>query len=315
MFAARCIGVSLAVFVLLYVVASFGVSQGWRLMWRILESHSARRSADWLFALRVLPLSLSLTVTVVFTLPSFLLLEPHSTNEAIGTLPMVLGFFCVMLLAVGFMRAVAAQRQTSRAIEGWLNGSSAMETSTGVPVFRTGEGTPTLTVAGVRDAKVLVSEATVAALTPPELRTALRHEMVHVRRYDNLKKLIFRFVAFPGMKPLEHVWSEQTEMAADDAAVSSVNDALDLAAALIKVSKLGAVACPGELSTALLHSSMALRARVTRLFAWTQAHRPDPHRRRWWFALPPAAAAMICLVATYSSALTSMHAVTEWLVR
>lgn len=316
MFAARCIGVSLAVFVLLYVFLSLVVSRGWRQIWRIFKPHSARRSSDLLCALRVLPFSISLTITLVFTLPSFLLLEPDSTNEAIGTLPMVLGCCCLVVLAVGFIRAVAAQRQTSRAIQGWLNGSTVMETGGAeVPVFQTGEGAPTLTVAGVRDPKVLVSEATVAELTAPELRTALRHEMAHVRRYDNLKKLVFRFTAFPGMKPLEQAWSEQSEMAADDAAVSSVSDALDLAAALIKVSKLGAVRCPADLSMALLHSATALRTRVARLFTWDKTRQPETRARSWWLVLPSAAAAITCLVATYGPALTSMHAVTEWLVR
>jgi len=71
MFAARCIGVSLAVFVLLYVFLSMAVSRGWKLAWRTFRPRSARSSADLLFALRVLPLALSSVVTLTFTLPSF----------------------------------------------------------------------------------------------------------------------------------------------------------------------------------------------------------------------------------------------------
>jgi Zn-dependent protease with chaperone function len=67
------------------------------------------------------------------------------------------------------------------------------------------------------------------------LQTALNHEVAHVSRRDNLKKLLLRFVAFPGMSGLETAWLEATEMAADDAAVSTAGDALDLAAALIKL--------------------------------------------------------------------------------
>jgi Zn-dependent protease with chaperone function len=318
MFAARCIGVSLAVFMLLYVSLSLAVSRGWNLIRRWFQPRSARSSADLLFILRVLPLALSSVVTLGFTLPSFLLLEPRSTNEAIGSAPLALGFCCLILIGVGVARAWMAQLRASRALVKWLDGSMLMEsgvTQSGeaVPIFRTGKDAPTLTVAGVCAPKVLVSEAAVAMLSPAELRTALRHEIAHALRHDNLKKLVFRFSVFPAMAGLEHAWSEETEMAADDAAVSSFHDALDLAAALIKVSRLGAMESSGELTMALLHSSTALRARVQRLVAWKKERKPQTHRS-WWYAIP-AAAAVVVLVATYGSVLNQMHAVTEWLVQ
>ncbi len=314
MFAARCVGVSLAVFVLLYVFFSVAVSRGWKLVRRMLRPQSARSSADLLFALRMLPLALSSVVTVAITLPSFLLLEPRSTNEAIGTAPLALGFCCLILLGAGILRASMAQRRASRALRKWLDGSTILESAADVvPIFRTVNNAPTLTVAGVCAPKVLVSEAAVAMLNPPELRTALRHEIAHVLRYDNLKKLLFRFSVFPAMADLEHAWSEETEMAADDAAVSNFHDALDLAAALIKVSRLGPVEPAGELTMALLHSSTALSARVQRLVAWDKAKKPQAYQR-WRYALP-AAVTMVAVIANYSSVLTRMHAVTEWLVR
>jgi len=301
------------------VFLSAAVSQGWKMTWRILRPQSARSAADLLFALRILPLALSSVVTFVFTLPSFLLLEPRSTNEAIGTAPLALGFCCLILLAAGIARAAIAQRKASHALVEWLHGSILMESQiresgNAVPIFRTGNDAPTLTVAGLCAPKVLVSEAAVATLNPPELRTALRHEIAHALRYDNLKKLVFRFSAFPAMADLEHAWSEETEMAADDAAVSSFHDALDLAAALIKVSRLGPMESSSELTMALLHSSTALSARVHRLVTWNNAQKPQT-QNRWLYALPAAAAMVIGVVMTYGSALTQMHAVTEWLVR
>src|SRR5271165_2958050 len=293
MFAARCAGVSLAVFVVLYVFLSVAVSRGWKLVWRMFRPRSARGSADLLFALRVLPLALSSLVTLTFTLPSFLLLEPRSTDEAIGAAPLALGFCCLLLLGLGIARASIAAMRASRALRRWLDGSIPMESqiaesNEAVPIFRTGSDAPTLTVAGVCAPKVLVSAATVAVLNPPELRTALRHEIAHVLRYDNLKKLVFRFSVFPGMAELERDWSEETEMAADDAAVSSFRDALDLAAALIKVSRLGRIEPSEELTTALLHTSTALSTRVQRLVAWQKAQELQSHRG-WLYALPAIA--------------------------
>jgi beta-lactamase regulating signal transducer with metallopeptidase domain len=315
MFAARCLGVSLAVFVLLYISLSVAVGRGWKLVSRVFRPGSTRGSADLLFVLRMVPFALSCAFTLAFTLPSFLLLEPRGTDEAIGTAPIALGLCCLALFGIGLLRAYAAQVKTARAMTEWLNGASVMEYGPEATVLQTGKHSPSLTVAGVCAPKVLVSEDAVATLTPSELRTALRHEMAHVRRYDNLKKLLFRFSVFPGMNNLERAWSEEAEMAADDAAVSSFRDALDLAAALIKVSRLGPIQSSAELTTGLLHSSTALSVRIQRLFGWDKTQASQPASLRWRYALPTAAVTVIILVTSYNSVLTQMHAVTEWLVR
>ncbi len=311
MFAARCAGISLAVFVLLYVPLSLLVSRGWRFSLRMLKLRSPRSKADLLCVLRVLPFVVASVFTFVFTLPSFLLLEPRSTDEAVGTAPLILGFCCVLLLVIGIGKTASAQFKTRQALARWLDGSELMERCTSVPVFRTRQHAPSLTVAGVHDPKVLVSEDALAALTSAELHVALKHEMAHVRYYDNLKKLLFRLSSFPGMQELERTWSEETELAADDAAVSSSHEALDLASALIKVSRLNSVHAP-VLTTGLLHSSTALGTRVKRLFSW-QAEQPS--RNYWWYALPPIAATLLFTVVTYGSTLNRLHDATEWLVR
>lgn len=314
MFAARCAGVSLAVFVLVSLLCSLGVSGGWRLFLRLLKPASARGAADLLFAIRISPLMVASMVTLGVTLPSFLLLEPRGTDEAVGTIPVTLATAFLTLVAWGIFQAVRAQRRTSRSIEQWLQGSIRIDSDIPVPVFRSKQHSPTLTVAGVCAPKVIVSEDAASVLTPAELGTALRHEIAHVRRYDNLKKLIFRVAWFPGTAPLEAAWAEQAELAADDAAVSSVADALDLASALIKVSRLGYGVATPEISTTLLHSSTALTTRIRRLFAWNDAQDTKRVGRRWAYGIP-AIAILFCLVATYGTMLSSMHDLTEWLVR
>lgn len=313
MFVARCAGVSLAVFLLLYVPASLVVSRTWVLFPQLFKPRTARASANLLFALRMLPLLLASAFTLVFTLPSFLLLEPRATDENVGTAPLLLGLCCLALLAAGIVQAALAQVRTSRALTKWLDGSTMMESGEAVPVFRTREDAPSLTVAGVREAKVLVSETTIAALTPPELRTALKHEMAHARSYDNLKKLLFRLSLFPGMAGLESAWAEQTELAADDAACSCSRDALDLAGALIKVSRLRT--SQAALTTGLLHSSTALRVRVRRLLSWEMLPASSAGSKYWRYALPSLGGALILVVVTYGSTVSHLHEVTEWLVR
>ena len=277
MFAARCIGVSLAVFVLLYVFLSLLVSRGWKLMRRTLQPslgswrcrfavYSACSSTRHICVcdLRI--------YSAVFFVAGASLDWRGDWHGSVGARNLLFGSArCGRLSAPRWLSCGHRERWLR-----WLNGSALMEpqikeSGTDVPIFRIGNDAPTLTVAGVCAPKVLVSEAAIAALTSRELRTALRHEIAHAIRYDNLRKLLFRFSVFPAMAELEHAWSEETEMAADDAAVSSFHDALDLAAALIKVSRLGPVEFSGELTMALLHSSTALSARVHRLVAWDQA--------------------------------------------
>ena len=316
MFAARCIGVSLAVFFLLYVGLSAVVTQTWSLAQRLCRRLPARRAADLLFALRMMPLILSAAVTLALTVPSFLLLEPRFSNEWIGEGPLLLGLACVALFGYGLRRAITAQVRTSHLVSEWLDGATELKSQSDLPIFRTGQNTPTLTVVGVHDSKVLVSEKAMAALSAEELGTALRHEVAHIRSRDNLKKLLFRFSTFPGMTALEYSWSQAAEMAADDEAVLSFRDALDLAAALIKLSRQAPAQPTAELATALLHSSTELlKARVQRLFAWDSAHSLQNQRSSWWYGMPPIAAIALGLAVMDPSALTHMHSLTEWLVQ
>jgi Zn-dependent protease with chaperone function len=316
MFAARCIGVSLAVFFLLYVLLSVAVSRGWPLVERYTRGLTARRFASLLFVLRILPLISAAVVTIAFTVPSFLLLEPRFSNEWIGVGPLLLGLSCVLLFGYGLHQAISAHLRTSHAVSEWLTGATAFDSYSGTKVYRTGKSTPTLTVVGLRESKVLVSEKAIAALSPGELGTALRHESAHIRSRDNLKKLVFRFAFFPGMRDLEYSWSLAAEMAADDEAVSSFRDALDLAAALIKLSRQAPAQPCAELATALLHSSTeSLKARVQRLFIWNSARPTQNPRNQWWYAAPLLFATAFAIAMSYPWVLTHMHVLTEWLVQ
>lgn len=312
MFAARCAGVSLAIFFLLYVGVSVFISRGWTLLWRIFRPRSSQTSADLLFALRMSPFAVSLFITFLFTLPSFLLLEPRSTDESVGIAPIALATCCLAALAIGILRTCTARKRSARIMENWLESSTLLDSTGPVPVFRIGNEQPSFTVSGVCAPKVFVSETAVANLTMPELRAALRHEMAHVRRYDNLKKMILKLAIFPGLTAVEQAWLEQTEMAADDAAVFSRTDALDLAGALIKISRLPSTHSGPELSLALLHTSTGLSRRVERLFNWEA---PQEHRWTRWYLLPAVAMAVLGLFTSYNSILLQIHVATEWLVR
>src|SRR3982074_1523200 len=116
MFAARGIAVSLSMFFLLYSGLSLAVVMVWKRGTIRFQQHPARFSANLFFALRMLPLAVSLAVTVAFTVPSFVLLEPHTIREPVGALPLVLGLCGLILVLLGILNAAVAVLGASRTI-------------------------------------------------------------------------------------------------------------------------------------------------------------------------------------------------------
>jgi len=316
MFAARGLAVSFSVFVMVYCALSLAVCLVWRAVWLRSQRHPVRRIADLLFALRMLPLVAAAVITAAFTVPSFLLLEPRAIDEPLGGIPLVLGICGAMLGIFGIVNASLALRRASRTIATWTTSAHPVDSGSPVPVLRISQIIPAMTAAGIVRPKVLLSAAAESMLTANELQTTLNHEIAHVRRRDNLKKLLLRFVTFPGMSGLEAAWLEATEMAADDAAVSNAGEALDLAAALIKLSLLGPVEAPVDLTAALIHSpASVMNARIERLIAWSDVRLASPQRFSPWYGLGAALAAVAVFAVTYSQLLVQVHTATEWLVR
>ncbi|HST12952.1 MAG TPA: M56 family metallopeptidase [Terriglobales bacterium] len=316
MFVLRCVGVSLSFFLLLYCGLSLAVMRGWRIARRACANLPAQRLSNVLFGLRSLPFAAASFVTLIFVVPSFLLLEPRVVAEPIGEIPLSLGIVCLFLLGAGVMNAVAAQRRTVRAVNGWMQGATTDSNCYPVPLFRIRPSAPALAVAGGLSPRMFLSDAAAAVLNGQELETALKHEIAHVQRRDNLKKLLFRFCALPGMSGLENAWSDAAEMSADDAAVSSSRQALDLASALIKLSRFASAQPNTVLAIGLAQArGSALNTRIERLVAWDETRiaqqSPTPLR----FRTPALLVTLICLTATYGGVLKDMHKMTEWLVR
>jgi Zn-dependent protease with chaperone function len=217
---------------------------------------------------------------------------------------------------MGAWNAITAQRKTSRAVSGWLQDATTEVSCYPVPLFRIRPSAPALAVAGGLSPRVFLSEAAAALLNGKELEIALKHEIGHVQRRDNLKKLLFRIYALPGMSELEKAWSEAAEMSADDAAVSNSGEALDLASALIKLSRFAPAQTNVLLATGLAQvPGTALNARIARLVAWNETRLTRPTRSLLTYGVPGFLGVALCAVATYGIILSDMHKVTEWLVR
>jgi hypothetical protein len=112
---------------------------------------------------------------------------------------------------------------------------------------------------------------------------------------------------------MEAAWSQAAELAADDAAVSDQSDALDLASALVKLSRLVPVEAAPACTVGFVTGS--IRARIARLLAWDESGDSRQRRIPRWIAIPPVVVAIFCAFVTYGPALAITHEMTEWLVR
>jgi hypothetical protein len=311
MFGVRGILVALGSFGVVYCLLSLIVVCVWQCLRRLCRN-SAPGSARLLFAWRIFPMAGSAFITLAFGLPAFLRLESGAVDEDMGTL--VFSICTLLLLAAGFFRVVTAQAGASRVVADWLEGSHAVDTGANVPALQAGPGLPPLLLYGISTSRVLVSETAAALLSPGELRVAVQHEIGHMRSRDNLKKLVLHAAPFPGMASLERAWQEAAEFAADEAAVSSNDDAVDLAAALLKLSELVPVHDPPAFTTGLVDLTASVKLRVERLLVWNENRSRALHLRLWCF-LSLVLLPVLYSVADYGQTLLLTHRVTEWFIR
>lgn len=315
MFALRGIAVSFSVFLIVYCAASLAVLCSWNRVYQRVHELPMQCVGNLFFALRMFPLALAGLITAAFAVPSFLLLEPRSIVEPMGNIPLALAILGSALAVFGLANAVLALRKASRTVSSWSDSAEEIASPVPFPVLRIRRSVPALTAAGLLRPKILLSGSAEFLLNGNELRIALNHELAHIRRRDNFKKMLLRFVAFPGMRGLEAAWLEASEMAADDAAVSSTADALDLAAALLKLSRLKADEPSPDLSAALVHGHAAIiNARVERLISW-----PERSESSLDLSAKSILGVVLPMVAvfamTYGSLLADVHRATEWLIR
>jgi beta-lactamase regulating signal transducer with metallopeptidase domain len=159
---------------------------------------------------------------------------------------------------------------------------------------------------------VLVSDMAALVLSDRELQVAVRHELGHKRSCDNLKKVLISATPFPGMSSLENAWREAAELAADDAAVANRQDALDLAAALIKLSRSSKQWSEPALASGLVSGSCSISLRVKRLLEWRTAGRRL--QRTWPWTLLVLSTMIVGIASNYGATLALTHRLTEILV-
>jgi beta-lactamase regulating signal transducer with metallopeptidase domain len=295
--------VSLAFFALVYTFLSLVLSLAWTCFGSRLGRHL---TANALFVLRVAPFVVSAAVSVFLILPSFVELEAHSMDEDLGTF--VLALSGLLFLGAGLIRVVAAELRTRRIVDACVEDAHEFEHNIQTPAVIAPKSISPLMMVGVFAPRIVISESTPGILSEGELRAAVRHEVEHLRAHDNLKKAIFNGLPFPSTKSMLEAWQEAAELAADDAAVSTRTEALDLAAALIKLSRQFPDQAIPDFATGLVSGGPSTAKRVERLLAWKKS--PEA-AKRWPYAVIPAFAASLALAAKLGPALAIIHSVTE----
>ena len=156
--------------------------------------------------------------------------------------------------------------------------------------------------------KLIVSTGLLNALTSEELAALLEHEAAHHTRRDNLSKwmlTICRYLspAFPLTGLLYRWWSEQVEMVCDEVAARSTNDPVEVAGALLRLTRLtlGMPRSPQPIESSFFGEHEAtLERRVERVLSLSgrQTIEPVLMSRSWVKATTLCGAAFVLTLAT-----------------
>jgi Zn-dependent protease with chaperone function len=323
MFYGLAIVLCLAVLFIVLAVTSLVCAAGLRISRRLLESFSPDAKANWLFALRVLPLVLALLITIAFALPAFLRFEPHSTREMIGLRLLLLAGLGGAATASILLRALLVLWSTRRAEREWRRNSHPL-TIGGLHVHRIDSPGPLLAVTGIFRPRIFIARSVAEHLSHTELAAAIAHEMAHVSALDNLKQLILKITRLPRWLNLFHnsdaAWVNASEMAADEGALLNGACSLELSSALVKVGRLSH-RLPFNSRIAASHllpvaAESCIEMRVTHLRKLlesdSQPHAKPAHAKRFWaFSfLALSLAYLLCL----NAVLPWVHDILELLV-
>jgi beta-lactamase regulating signal transducer with metallopeptidase domain len=289
---------------------------------RFAESRASGAAAHFLLALRILPFALAVLFVLALCVPSYLWLEPAATSEAVG-------LACVLLGLLGFLTCCLSIVRTSHSLFASMRhnrfcrlaGQETRLPGESFPVVLVENEAPLLALSGVLRPRLLVSRGILQSLSADELDAALRHERAHRTSLDNAKRLLILLAPdvlpfFTPLRSLDRAWSRFAEWAADDrAAAGDSNRAVSLAAALVRVARMGSGPRLPALSTSLLACDRDLSARVNRLLQGVP-NAPAPakpaHHRMRMAAFLLAGVLATLLVAPF--ALSSVHELLELLL-
>ena len=221
-----------------------------------------RLAERFLLALRLLPAALALFVVAGLCVPSYLWLEPEISAEEVGAGCLTAAILAAALWTISTARGVrAAVRSARHARSCERLGRRSTLPGSRLPVWILDAPAPLLALVGVFRSRVAISSPVMSALSAGQLAAALRHEEAHRVSRDNLKRLLLLLApgllpGFHGFDAIERGWARFTEWAADDDAVAGdAHLSLSLAAALVRIARMGGAPAPSPLTASFLGDS------------------------------------------------------------
>jgi Zn-dependent protease with chaperone function len=244
-YALLCICLTLSVLLALNALASALAGVLWHALAPRVQGWDAGTRAKLLFALRVSPLAVAAALAFALIVPSYLLYEPRDSGEGVGFKLLLLACVSAAGVLLAAWRVARTWLATRRLARDWMRRAEPFEVQGAqVPAFRIRHNFPVIAVIGVLRPRLFVASQVFGALTQAELAAALAHERGHVEGRDNLKRALLQagedaLLHAPLGRSLRRAWQSESEMAADEfAAAAGPAAALDLASAIVKISKL-----------------------------------------------------------------------------
>jgi beta-lactamase regulating signal transducer with metallopeptidase domain len=289
---------------------------------RLAERFRPQLAARLLLLLRFAPAGLSLLMAGGLLAPSYLWLEPRATTEPIGWVCLAAAALGLAVWSLSITRALRAAGRSLRHIrhcqrtarKTYLRGETA-------PVWLMEDPAPLVMLEGVLRSRLVIARKVVSALSAEQLAAVLRHERAHSRSRDNFKRLLVLLTPgilpfYRGFSSLEQAWARVAEWAADDFAVAGDScRSLTLAAALVRVARLGAVPTPPVLVTSLMPNGVDLSARVERLLHFVPAAAKPGRAAKLLFGAGVLLGASVIALMAQPVTLHAAHECLEELIR
>src|ERR1041385_3874217 len=223
------------------MAAGFG-----RLCRPLLRKCSARTRAEILFVMRIGPPVLAIVAIAAFMIPSYLIYEPHHTDESVSWKLGLLAGLSAVGVGLAIARGIRTWLATRSLLKEWFANSTRIELEAiSVPTFVLQQHSfPIIAVVGAIRPRLFIADHVLDSLSTEELAAAVAHECGHLAAHDNFKRSVMRvsraaLLLIPCGRSLDRAWSEASESAADEhAAQQSSLVALNLASALVRIARM-----------------------------------------------------------------------------
>ncbi|HET6978432.1 MAG TPA: M56 family metallopeptidase [Pyrinomonadaceae bacterium] len=216
-----------------------------RLFRPLLRKCSARTAAEILFVMRIGPPVIAIVSIVAFMIPSYLIYEPHATDEVVSWKLGLLAALSAIGVSLAIYRGVRSWLATRSLLKSWLATSTPIELDgINIPTFVFRHSFPIVAVVRAFRPRMFIADHVLESLTPEELAATIAHEYGHLAAHDNFKRAVMRvsraaLLLIPCGRSLDRAWSEASESAADEhAAQQSSAVALNLASALVRIARM-----------------------------------------------------------------------------